>query len=69
MAAQKAALWHAKTEFARYSGLLKEDAATQTEVDQWHYKSDAAQADLLSAEAQVVTRQAQPELHHGDRAV
>ncbi|MGO9060791.1 MAG: efflux RND transporter periplasmic adaptor subunit [Candidatus Binataceae bacterium] len=52
--AQKAALWHAKTEFARYSGLLKQDAATQTEVDQWHYKRDAAVADLLSAEAQVV---------------
>jgi RND family efflux transporter MFP subunit len=52
--AQKAALWHAKTEFARYSHLLTEDAATQTEVDQWHYKRDAAVADLLSAEAQVV---------------
>lgn len=54
VAAQKAALWHAKTEFARYSGLLKQDAATQTEVDQWHYKRDAAIADLLSAEAQVI---------------
>ncbi len=52
--AQKAALWHAKVEFARYSRLLKQDAATQTEVDQWHYKRDAAEADLLSAEAQVV---------------
>jgi len=57
VAAQKAALWHAKTEFARYSGLLKQDAATQTEVDQWHYKRDAAQADLLSAQAQVVLAQ------------
>jgi RND family efflux transporter MFP subunit len=54
VAAQKAALWHAKVEFERYSRLLKQDAATQTEVDQWHYKRDAAQADLLSAEAQVV---------------
>jgi RND family efflux transporter MFP subunit len=52
--AQKAALWHAKVEFARYSRLLKQDAATQTEVDQWHYKRDAAEADLLSAQAQVV---------------
>ncbi len=52
--AQKAALWHAKVEFARYSGLLKQDAATQTEVDQWHYKRDAAIADLMSAQAQVV---------------
>ncbi len=51
--AQKAALWHAKTEFARYSRLLKQDAATQTEVDQWHFKRDAAQADLLNAQAQL----------------
>jgi RND family efflux transporter MFP subunit len=57
VAAQKAALWHAKVEFARYSGLLKEDAATQTEVDQWHYKRDASAADLLAAEAQVVIAQ------------
>src|SRR5262249_60173550 len=35
LAAQKAALWHANTELVRYSGLLKEDAATQTQVDQW----------------------------------
>ena len=53
VAAQKAALWHAKVEFARYSHLLTEDAATQTEVDQWHFKRDAAQADLLAAQAQV----------------
>ena len=57
VAAQKAALWHAKVEFARYSHLLTQDAATQTEVDQWHYKRDAAAADLLSAEAQVVIAQ------------
>jgi len=53
IAAQKAALWHARVEFARYSHLLTEDAATQTEVDQWHYKRDAAQADLLAAKAQL----------------
>jgi RND family efflux transporter MFP subunit len=53
VAAQKAALWHAKVEFERYSRLLKQDAATQTEVDQWHYKRDAAVADLLAAQAQV----------------
>src|SRR5262249_60464754 len=28
LAAQKASLWHANTELARYSGLRKEDAAT-----------------------------------------
>jgi membrane fusion protein, multidrug efflux system len=53
IAAQKAALWHAKVEYQRYSGLLKQDAATQTEVDQWHYKRDAATADLLAAQAQL----------------
>jgi len=53
VAAQKAALWHANVEFARYSHLLKQDAATQTEVDQWHYKRDAAAADLLAAQAQL----------------
>ncbi len=53
VAAQKAALWHGNVEFARYSHLLKQDAATQTEVDQWHYKRDAAAADLLAAQAQV----------------
>ena len=57
VAAQKAALWHAKVEFARYSHLLTQDAATQTEVDQWHFKRDSAEADLLSAEAQVVIAQ------------
>ena len=53
VAAEKAALWHAKIEFARYSHLLSEDAATQTEVDQWHYKRDAAEADLLAAQSQL----------------
>jgi len=51
--AEKAALFHAKTEFARYSNLLREDAATQTEVDQWRYKRDSSAAELLSAQAQV----------------
>jgi RND family efflux transporter MFP subunit len=54
VAAQKASLWHAKTEFTRYSGLLKEDAATQTEVDYWRYQRDSAAANLLNAQAQVV---------------
>jgi len=52
--AQKAALWHAKRELVRYTNLLKEDAATQTEVDHWQYEKDSAQASLLGAEAQVV---------------
>lgn len=53
VAAQQAALWHAKTELARYTGLLKEDAATQTEVDRWQYERDSSAAALLSAQAQV----------------
>ena len=51
--AQKAALWHAKTELARYTGLVKEDAATQTQVDHWQYEKDAATAGVRGAEAQV----------------
>ena len=50
---QQAALFHAKTEFARYSGLLKEEAASQVEVDHWHYERDSASAGLLAAQAQV----------------
>ena len=51
--AQKAALWYASTEFARYSDLVKQDAATQTTVDRWEYEKEAAAANLLAAEAQV----------------
>ncbi len=57
VAAQKASLWHAKTEFVRYSGLLKQDAATQTEVDRWKFEKESAEAGLSSAEAQVLLAQ------------
>ena len=53
LAAQKAALWHADTELARYTALLKEDAATQTQVDQWRYQKESAEAGILNAQAQV----------------
>jgi RND family efflux transporter MFP subunit len=53
VASQKASLWHANTELVRYSALLKEDAATQTQVDQWRYQKEAAEAGLLNAQAQV----------------
>ena len=53
LAAQKAALWHADTELARYTALLKEDAATQTQVDQWRYQKESAEASILNAKAQV----------------
>src|SRR4029453_13917919 len=53
LAAQKASLWHATTELARYTALLKEDAATQTQVDQWRYQKESAEAGVLNAQAQV----------------
>src|SRR5215475_9913732 len=53
LAAQKASLWHATTELERYKGLIKEDAASQIEVDHWHYERDAAVAGVQSAEAQI----------------
>jgi len=53
LAAQQAALRHANTELDRYSALLKEDAATQTQVDQWRYQKESAEAGILNAQAQV----------------
>jgi multidrug efflux system membrane fusion protein len=53
VAGQKAALAHAETELGRYSSLVKQDAATQTQVDHWQYEKAAAAAALLGAEAQV----------------
>jgi len=49
----KAKLMHSETEFRRFSGLLKENAAPQTDVDRWHYERDADKAGLMSAEAEV----------------
>jgi len=49
---QKALLDHATIEYARYSGLLKQKAASETDVENWRYQRDSAQAALLSAEAQ-----------------
>ena len=51
--AQQAALLYAKTELVRYSKLVKQDAATQTEVDHWNFEKASAEAQLLSAQAQV----------------
>jgi len=50
---QKAALAHAKIEFARYSGLEKKHAAPQTDVDHWRYQTLSAEAGVLGAQAQV----------------
>jgi RND family efflux transporter MFP subunit len=51
--AQQAALLYAKTELVRYSKLVKQDAATQTEVDHWNFEKASAEAQLISAQAQV----------------
>lgn len=51
--AQKAALAHARIEYARYSRLEKKHAATQTAVDHWRYQMQSAEAGLLGAQAQV----------------
>jgi RND family efflux transporter MFP subunit len=50
---EKAQLEHAQTEFERYSRLVKEKAAAQTDMDRWHYERDSRRAALLAAQAQV----------------
>jgi RND family efflux transporter MFP subunit len=49
---QKAMLDHAKTELARFTKLFEQKAAPDTDVENWRYQRDTAQANLLSAEAQ-----------------
>ncbi len=51
--AERAQLEHAETEYRRYSKLVKEDAAAQTDVDRWRYERDSRRAAVLAAEAQV----------------
>ncbi len=51
---EKAQLEHAQTEFDRYSRLVKQDAAAQTDVDRWHYERDSRRAAVMAAQAQVV---------------
>jgi RND family efflux transporter MFP subunit len=54
VATAKADLWHASTEYKRYSALLTKGAAAATEVDRWHAQRDSAVASLDSAQAQVI---------------
>ena len=49
---QKAKLFHAQTEYARFTKLVTQKAAAQTDVDNWLYQRDAAEAAVMSAEAQ-----------------
>jgi membrane fusion protein, multidrug efflux system len=48
---QKAQLEYAQTELLRYSNLLKQKAASQTDVDNWQYQRDSANANLVAARA------------------
>jgi RND family efflux transporter MFP subunit len=48
----KAQLGYAEAQFTRYSNLVQNKAAAQSDVDNWRYQRDLAQANLRSAEAQ-----------------
>jgi RND family efflux transporter MFP subunit len=48
---QKAQLDYADREFTRYSALYEQKAAPQTDVDNWRYQRDSAQANLMNARA------------------
>jgi RND family efflux transporter MFP subunit len=48
---QKANLEHAIVETARYTALVQKSAASQTDLDNWRFQRDAAQAAVLAAEA------------------
>jgi RND family efflux transporter MFP subunit len=50
--AQKANLDHAQIEYDRFSRLVKQKAAAQTDVDNWHYQRDSYKAGVTAAEAQ-----------------
>lgn len=50
---QRAALTHATTEVARYTALVRRNAATQVEVDNWVYQRAAAEANIIAAQAQI----------------
>jgi RND family efflux transporter MFP subunit len=49
---QKTLLAHAQRELTRYTGLLGQKAAAETDVENWRFQRDSAQATLITAEAQ-----------------
>jgi RND family efflux transporter MFP subunit len=49
----RAAQRHAVQEVARYTALVRRNAATQVEVDNWVYQRAAAEANILGAQASV----------------
>lgn len=48
---QKAGLNHAQTELDRFTGLVRQHAAAQTDVDNWRFERDNARAAVVAAEA------------------
>ena len=48
---QKTQMDYAERELTRYSDLLDQKAAAQTDVDNWRFQRDSARANLLAAEA------------------
>ena len=48
---QKASLDHAQTELDRFSGLVRQHAAAETDVDNWRFERDNARASVVAAEA------------------
>ena len=48
---QKAQLKYAQGQFVRYSNLLPDKAAAQSDVDNWRYQRDSAEANLKTAAA------------------
>ena len=69
LAAQKAALWHANTELARYTALLKEDAATQTQVESVALSKRIGGSRYSQCAGSGRAGQAQFKLHNGQGAV
>ncbi len=49
---QKAQLDYAQIQLDRYSNLMPQKAASQTDVDNWRYQRDSARANLQAAQAQ-----------------
>jgi RND family efflux transporter MFP subunit len=47
--AQKAQLQYAQSQFTRYSNLLPDKAAAQSDVDNWRYQRNSAEANLKTA--------------------
>lgn len=47
----KAQLAHAETEFRRFSDLVRQHAAAQTDVESWRFQMESAKASLKTAEA------------------